>query len=134
MAAKEKEKVSMDWRKLTVLDMSNYIKDNHPDNDTIDWFFSFNKDVPIKKKAQKLDGNGQPIVSINKKNKKYFVSEYVEVKGEGTKKQFQVLKAKHAFYDRYKDEIDFINPPKAKGEPKKKKTEEALEMLLQARQ
>ena len=105
--AKEK----MNYKKMTVDDMVEYILKYDNTAEAKEFINGFYEKKPAKVKlVLKLDNDGKPIEYINKASKKTYKKERI-ADGKGEKDVYNVLKAKVAFYNRYKDDIDFENPP-----------------------
>ena len=123
-------KATMDYKKITIEDMVNYIKESDNTPEAKAFIKGFYEEKPAKTKTvNKLDAEGKPITYIGKDGKLKIKKERVAV-GKATKPVYNVLKAKKGFYERYKDKIDFTNAPvKAKADAKENKIEKALALL-----
>lgn len=124
-----KEKIKMNYKKITLEEMVLFIRDNDKEEGT-KFIKGFYEKEPAKTKlVNVLDAEGKPETYINKKGKTAIRKKRVAV-GAETKEVYNVLKAKRAFYDRYKDKIEFENAPKEKAEEKKDdKIKSALSLL-----
>ena len=124
-----KEKIKMNYKELTLEQMVLFIKENDKEEGT-KFIKSFYEKAPEKTAlVNVLDAEGKPLTYINKKGKVAIKKKRIAV-GDKTKEVYNILKAKSAFFDRYKDKIDFINAPKAKKEETKEdKVKSALSLL-----
>ena len=127
--AKDK-KITMNYKKITVEDMVKYIKEYDNTDEAKEFIKGFYEDKPAKyANVSKVDADGKPITYIGKDGKLKIKKEKVAV-GKETKKVYNVLKAKKGFYDRYKDAIEFENPPvKSKEAVATNKVADALALL-----
>ncbi len=106
-----KKKVTMNYKKITVNDMVMYIKENDNTEEAKVFIKGFYEDKPEKTRSVNvLDEDGKPVTYIGKDGKTKIKKKKVAV-GKATKPVYNVLKAKKGFYERYKDVIDFENPP-----------------------
>ena len=122
-------KVKMDYKKITVDDMVKYILEKDNTKEAADFIKGFYEEKPKKTKlVLKLDDNGEPIKYIGKDNKEKFKKEKVAA-GTETTKVYNVLKAKKAFYERYKDDIEFSKPPVKTKKVETDKVAKALALL-----
>lgn len=125
-----KGKKSFDYRKITIMDMATYIAENHNDDETKEWFKSFNEMKGKKTYVNVLDAQGKPVQYVDKNGNTRIKKKAVAVKGGEQKPQFNMLKAKKGFYERYNGEIEFTNPPIKKDKKNvPNKVEEALALL-----
>lgn len=115
-------KTKIDYKKMTVDDMVNYILEKDNTKESAKFIKGFYEDKPKDTKlVVKKDSNGNPITYIDKNGKEKYRKVRVATTKE-TKKVYNVLAAKVAFYEKYKDDIEFINAPekKKKDEPNDK--------------
>jgi hypothetical protein len=108
-------KVKLDYKKLTMEQMMDYIKTYHNDAESKAAF----KAVAVKEqKEQKtvvvLDENGNPIIYTDKKGKEQKKKQRVDKPDGKMIKVKDTFAAKNFFFNAYKDEIDFENAPKVK--------------------
>ena len=107
----KKGEVKMNYKKITVKDMVLYIKENDNTEEAKEFINSFYEEKPKKtRNVNLLDDEGKPITYIGKDGKTKIRKKKVAVSKE-TKQVYNVLKAKKEFYKRYKEVIDFENPP-----------------------
>lgn len=125
-----KGKVTMNYKKITVNDMAMYIKDYDNTPEAKEFIKGFYEDKPAKTKSVNvLDDEGKPVTYIGKDGKTKIKKKKIAV-GKSTKPVYNVLKAKKGFYERYKDVIEFENPPvKTKGATATDKIANALALL-----
>ena len=126
----KKGAVKMDYKKITVKDMVLYIKENDNTEASKEFITGFYEEKPKKtRNVAKLDEEGKPITYIGKDGRTKIRKKKVAVSKE-TKPVYNVLKAKKAFYERYKEVIDFENPPvKTKEKVEMDKIASALSLL-----
>ena len=110
-------KVKLDYKKLTMAQMMDYIKTYHNDKDSKAAF----KAVAIKEqKEQKtvdvLDEAGNPVKYVDKAGKEKVKKQRVDKPDGKMVKVKDTFAAKTFFYNAYKNEIDFENAPKGKVE------------------
>ena len=125
-----KKKVTMNYKTMTVDDMVLYIKENDNTEEAKTFIKSFYEDKPAKTKSVNiLDDEGKPVINISKDGKQKIKKKKVAV-GTATKPVYNILKAKKGFYERYKDAIEFENPPiKTKEKAETNKVKNALALL-----
>ena len=126
----ENKKITMDYRKMSIEDMVLYIRDYDPTEKSKEFIRGFYEEKPKNTKSvNKLDATGKPVTYVDKKGRIKIRKQKVAV-GNETKQVYNILKAKKGFYNRYKDVIEFKNPPKdKKKENKSTKIEKALALL-----
>lgn len=126
----KKEKVTMNYKKITVNEMVMYIKEHDNTPEAKEFIKGFYEDKPAKTKSVNvLDDEGKPVTYIGKDGKTKIRKKKVAV-GKATKPVYNVLKAKKGFYERYKDVIEFENPPiKTKEASEEDKIKSALALL-----
>ena len=108
-------KVKLDYKKLTMAQMMDYIKTYHNDAESKSAF----KAVAVKEqKEQKtidvLDENGKPVLYTDKKGREQKKKQRVDKEDGKMIKVKDTFGAKNFFFNAYKDEIDFENAPKVK--------------------
>lgn len=108
-------KVKLDYKKLTMAQMMDYIKTYHNDAESKSAF----KAVAVKEqKEQKtidvLDENGNPVLYTDKKGREQKKKQRVDKEDGKMIKVKDTFGAKNFFFNAYKDEIDFENAPKVK--------------------
>lgn len=125
-----KKKVTMNYKKITINDMVMYIKEYDNTEEAKAFIKGFYEDKPEKTRSVNvLDADRKPVTYIGKDGKTKIKKKKVAV-GKATKPVYNVLKAKKAFYERYKETIDFENPPiKTKGKAETDKIASALALL-----
>ena len=126
----KKGAVKMDYKKITVKDMVLYIKEYDNTEASKEFITGFYEEKKKKtRNVAKLDEEGKPITYIGKDGKTKIRKKKVAVSKE-TKPVYNVLKAKKAFYERYREVIDFENPPvKTKEKVEMDKIASALALL-----
>ena len=109
-----KVKVQLDYKKITIDDMVDYIVKYDPTKEAVDFIKSFYEEKPAKvERVGAVNEKGEPIMIKNKKGE--MVQKKVErAIGEEKKQVYNILKAKSDFYKRYKNDIEFLNAPKEK--------------------
>lgn len=121
-----KEKIKVDYHKLTVEKLAELVAELG------DKASAFNANDYVAERAAEtklvdvVNADGKPKYYVGKDGKTKIRKEKIAV---GTKKEkyFNLMKAKRAFYDLYKDEFDWYNTPKAaKKDDSSKKVEAAL--------
>ena len=121
-----KDKPQFDYNKITLEEMVNYVIENKK-KDVID-LKSFNTETEEYKLVNVIDAEGKPQTYVSKKDGKVKIKKKQVKTGKKTTK-YNFLKAKRAFYEAFKDDIDWINPPKAKSADAKKKATDILALL-----
>lgn len=122
-------KVKMDYKKITVDDMVQYVLKYDNTKEAKDFLKSFyEKKAKKYKLVLKLDEDGNPIRYIGKDGKEKFRKEKQAIGSDKTE-VYNVLKAKKGFYERYKDDIEFEQPPVKTKEQEKDKVAKALSLL-----
>lgn len=105
----------MDYKKLKMEDMIQWIEENHNDKKSKAAFKAVAVQQSVESKLVKaLDDEGNPIKYINKAGKEVYKMKRVEKKDGKAIERPMTLSAKAYFYETYKDEIDFINAPQKK--------------------
>jgi hypothetical protein len=123
----ETKKPIYDFNHLTAKDMAEYIEKNHNDEASKKAF----KEKAFETKTEKTavtvyEADGKPKVYVDKNGKTRVKKKMIDANTGKKTVKFNLLKAKRYFYDTYKDEIDFENPPKAKKSEKKKTEADTL--------
>lgn len=118
-------KAKFDYRKITLEQMVHYVIDNEK-KDVID-LNSFMTETEEYKLVNVIDAEGKPQTYIGKDGKIKIKKKQVKT-GVKTQK-YNFLKAKQEFYKCFKDDIEWINPPKAKTEKDEKKATDILALL-----
>lgn len=109
--------MKLDYKKLTMDEMMNYIKENHNDTTSKKAFAAAAvKDHKEQCYTTVLDANGQPVMVEDKNGNLKPKKQRVDKANGKTVKVKSVLDAKKYFYETYKNEIDFVNAPKTKAE------------------
>ena len=121
-----KEKATFDFNKLKLEDMVNYVVSNEA-KERINL-----KDYLEVKEKYKLvnvnDAEGKPQTYVSKKTGKIKIKKKQIPTGEKTER-YNLFKAKREFYSKFKNDIDWTNPPKEKQEKKAKKATAILSLL-----
>ena len=121
-----KEKATFDFNKLKLEDMVNYVVSNEA-KERINL-----KDYLEVKEKYKLvnvnDAEGKPQTYVSKKTGKIKNKKKQIPTGEKTER-YNLFKAKREFYSKFKNDIDWTNPPKEKQEKKAKKATAILSLL-----
>lgn len=109
--------MQMNYRKLTMKQMVDYIEEHHSDKESKAAFAA----AAIKEHKEQmyvdvLDADGNPVKYVDKNGKVKVKKRRVEKPDGKSSKVKSVLDAKRYFYETYKDEIEFENAPKAKKE------------------
>lgn len=116
----KKEKIEMDFNKLTAKMMKEYIEEHHDNTESKK---AFRKAAFVEKTEKTAvtvyEADGKPKVYVDKNGKTRVKKKMIDVAGGEKKEKFNLLKAKKYFYNEYKDEINFINPPKESKKDKK---------------
>ena len=108
-------KVKLDYKKLTMAQMMDYIKTYHNDKDSKAAFAAAAiKEQKEQKTIDALDDEGKPIYFTNKKGKEQKKKIRVDKEDGKMVKVKDTFGAKTYFFKAYKDEIDFENAPKIK--------------------
>lgn len=107
----KKDKITMNYKKITINDMVMYIIEYDNTPEAKEFIKGFYEEKAAKtRNVNVLDDEGKPVTYIGKDGKTKIKKKKVAV-GKTTKPVYNILKAKKAFYERYKDVIDFENPP-----------------------
>ena len=121
-----KEKATFDFNKLKLEDMVNYVVNNEA-KDRINL-----KDYLEVKEKYKLvnvnDAEGKPQTYVSKKTGKIKIKKKQIPTGEKTER-YNLFKAKRDFYTEFKNDINWINPPKVKKTKEEKKATDILSLL-----
>ena len=123
--AKE-EKTAFDFNKLTLEDMVKFVVDNEL-KDKID-LKQFLETRDKYKLVNVNDAEGKPQTYVSKKTGKIKIKKKQIPTGEKTER-YNLFKAKREFYSKFKNDIDWTNPPKEKKEKKAKKATAILSLL-----
>lgn len=111
--AKEK----MNYKKLTIAQMMDYIKANHNDADSKAAFAAVAiKEQKEQKTVDVLDADGNKVTYVDKAGKTKVKKQRIDKEDGKMIKVKDTFAAKNYFYKTYKDEIDFENAPKGKSE------------------
>lgn len=114
-----KEKVVMDYKHLNIEKMVDYVVNTEGAKEKID-LKSFYEERAKKTAVGVFDAEGKPVMYVAKGGKLQQKKKMVETSGKKTK-VYNILKAKRAFYDAFKDDIDWGDTaPKKKAEKEKK--------------
>lgn len=121
-----KDKIKVDYHKLTVEKLSELVAELG-DKASV---FNANDYVSERAAETKLvdvvNADGKPKYYVGKDGKTKIRKEKIAV-GAKKEKYFNLMKAKRAFYDLFKDEFDWYNTPKvSKKEDNSKKVKAAL--------
>ena len=121
-----KEKITFDFNKLKLEDMVNYVVSNEA-KERINL-----KDYLEVKEKYKLvnvnDAEGKPQTYVSKKTGKIKIKKKQIPTGEKTER-YNLFKAKRDFYTEFKNDINWINPPKVKKAKEEKKATDILSLL-----
>ncbi len=121
-----KEKATFDFNKLKLEDMVNYVVSNEA-KERINL-----KDYLEVKEKYKLvnvnDAEGKPQTYVSKKTGKIKIKKKQIPTGEKTER-YNLFKAKRDFYTEFKNDINWINPPKVKKAKEEKKATDILSLL-----
>lgn len=110
-------KVQLDYKKLTIPQMMDYIKTYHNDKDSKAAFAAVAiKEQKEQKTVDVLDEAGNAVTYTDKNGKVKVKKQRVDKEDGKTLKVKDTFGAKIYFYKTYKDEIDFENAPKDKVE------------------
>lgn len=110
-------KVKLDYKKLTIPQMMDYIKTYHNDKDSKAAFAAVAiKEQKEQKTVDVLDENGNPVTYTDDKGKVRTRKQRVDKEDGKMVKVKDTFGAKSYFYKTYKNEIDFDNAPKDKVE------------------
>ena len=122
-------KVKMNYKKITIEQMVDYVLNYDNTQEAKDMFNSFGTVEPLKTKLEPVfDDDGKPVMFTNKKGERKQRMKRVGV-GKETKEGYNILASKKAFYERYADKIEFENPPIKTKEVEKDKIKKALAKL-----
>lgn len=122
-----KEKVTMNYNKLTIEQMVDYVIENDV-KDKID-LTAFYEEKAKKVAVGVFDAENKPVMITTRGGKLQQKKKMVEVSG-AKHKVYNILKAKRAFYDAFANDIEWTNAPKAKkAETKNDKIANALSRL-----
>ncbi len=107
-------KIEIDYKTMSIDDMVDYIIECDHTDEAVKFIKGFYEKKPAKvKRVPKFDDDGKPVMVKNKKGEE--IQKKVEMPiGKETKEVYNILRAKSAFYERYKDKVDFKNAPKEK--------------------
>ena len=119
-------KPSFDYRKVKWEDMVHYLIDNDK-KDRID-LTKFYDEVSKYKMVDEYNADGKPKTYVGKDGKVKVKKKKEKIAGEKVT-TYNFLKAKKAFYNEFKNDIDWKNPPLEKSEKEKKKASAILELL-----
>jgi len=110
-------KVKLDYKKLTIAQMMDYIKTYHNDKDSKSAFAAVAiKEQKEQKTIDVLDDEGNPVTYTDDKGKVRNKKKRVDKENGKMVKVKDTFGAKAYFYRTYKDEIEFENAPKGKVE------------------
>ncbi len=118
-------KPKYDFNKLTLEMMVDYVLKNNA-KDRID-LKQFKTEVDEYKYTQELNPDGTPKLYLDKNNKTKIKRKKYSTGNKTIK--YNLFKAKRAFYEEFKDEIEWENPPKPKKEKAKSKIDDILAKL-----
>lgn len=108
-------KVKLDYKKLTIAQMMDYIKENHNDKASKAAFAAVAiKEQKEQKTVDVLDEDGNPVTYVDKSGKVKVKKQRVDKEDGKMVKVKDTFAAKAYFYKTYKDEIEFENAPKDK--------------------
>lgn len=123
----ETKKPIYDFNKLTAKDMAEYIEKYHDDTESKKAFKEAAYETKTEKTAVTVyEADGKPKVYIDKSGKTRVKKKMIDANTGKKTTKFNLLKAKRYFYDTYKAEIDFENPPKTKKAEKKQTEADTL--------
>lgn len=126
MTMAKEEKTAFDFNKLTLEDMVKFVVDNEL-KDKID-LKQFLETRDKYKLVNVNDAEGKPQTYVSKKTGKIKIKKKQIPTGEKTER-YNLFKAKREFYDKFKNDIDWTNPPREKKEKKAKKATSILSLL-----
>ena len=107
--------MKLDYKKLTLKQMVEYIEENHNDKASKAAFKAAAiKDHKEQMYVDVLDADGNKVTYEDKNGKTKVKKQRIEKPNGKVSKVKSVLDAKIYFYKTYKDEIEFENAPKAK--------------------
>jgi len=107
----------LDYKKLTIPQMMDYIKEFHNDKASKAAFAAVAiKEQKEQKTIDVLDDNGNPVTYTDDKGKVRTKKKRVDKENGKMVKVKDTFGAKAYFYKTYKDEIEFENAPKGKVE------------------
>lgn len=121
-----KEKTTFDFNKLKLEDMVNYVVSNEA-KERID----LKQYLEVKEKYKLVnvnDAEGKPQTYVSKKTGKIKIKKKQIPTGEKTER-YNLFKAKRDFYTEFKNDINWINPPKVKKAKEEKKATDILSLL-----
>lgn len=108
-------KVKLDYKKLTIPQMMDYIKTYHNDKDSKAAFAAVAvKEQKEQKTVDVLDADGNPVKYVDKAGKEKVKKQRVDKEDGKIIKVKDTFAAKTYFFKTYKDEIEFENAPKDK--------------------
>ena len=107
----------LDYKKLTIAQMMDYIKEFHNDKASKAAFAAVAiKEQKEQKTVDVLDESGNPVTYTDDKGKVRTKKKRVDKEDGKMVKVKDTFGAKAYFYKTYKDEIEFENAPKGKVE------------------
>ncbi len=110
-------KVTLDYKKLTIPQMMDYIKEYHNDKASKAAFAAVAiKEQKEQKTVDALDEEGNPITYTDDKGRVRKRKKRIDKENGKMIKVKDTFGAKAFFYKTYKDEIEFENAPKGKVE------------------
>ena len=121
-----KEKVTFDFNKLKLEDMVNYVVANEAKER-----INLKEYLEVKEKYKLVnvnDAEGKPQTYVSKKTGKIKIKKKQIPTGEKTER-YNLFKAKREFYTEFKNDINWINPPKVKKAKEEKKATDILSLL-----
>ena len=109
-------KTKMNYKKLTIAQMMDYIKENHNDADSKAAFAAVAiKEQKEQKTIDVLDADGNKVTYVDKAGKTKVKKQRVDKENGKMIKVKDTFGAKQYFYKTYRNEIDFENAPKDKA-------------------
>lgn len=121
-----KEKATFDFNKLKLEDMVNYVVSNEAKER-----INLKEYLEVKEKYKLVnvnDAEGKPQTYVSKKTGKIKIKKKQIPTGEKTER-YNLFKAKRDFYTEFKNDINWINPPKVKKAKEEKKATDILSLL-----
>lgn len=121
-----KEKITFDFNKLKLEDMVNYVVSNEAKER-----INLKEYLEVKEKYKLVnvnDAEGKPQTYVSKKTGKIKIKKKQIPTGEKTER-YNLFKAKRDFYTEFKNDINWINPPKVKKAKEEKKATDILSLL-----
>lgn len=121
-----KEKITFDFNKLKLEDMVNYVVSNEAKER-----INLKEYLEVKEKYKLVnvnDAEGKPQTYVSKKTGKIKIKKRQIPTGEKTER-YNLFKAKRDFYTEFKNDINWINPPKVKKAKEEKKATDILSLL-----